>query len=330
MPAPHEIHATVLKEEVVRHIEPRPGGRYLDGTLGLGGHTEALLEAAGGHAEVLGLDRDGRALEQAGQRLAGYGDRVHRAHLPFSRFQEAMAEIGWTELDGALLDLGVSSLQLDDRERGFSFMGDGPLDMRMDPESGAAPARALVNKGSYEELRRIIKEYGDEPLAGKIARAIVRQREDTDIETTAQLAELVSRAYPPDRRRKARNHPATRTFMALRIAVNREVEELSEFLRRMPGPLKPGGRLAVISFHSLEDRLVKRAFREWAKECVCPPRQMICTCRGRAEVRLLTKKPLEASAEEVAANPRARSAKLRVCEKLADNGPTVKGRRAGP
>ncbi len=318
MPAPHEIHATVLKEEVVRRIQPKPGGRYLDGTLGLGGHTEAILEAAGGQAEVLGLDRDTKALEQASERLAAYGDRVRTAHLPFSRFEEALAELGWDGLDGAVLDLGVSSLQLDDRERGFSFMGDGPLDMRMDPESGAAPARVLVNKGPFEELRRIIKEYGDEPLAGKIARAIVKQRMDADIETTAQLAELVSRAYPPDRRRQARNHPATRTFMALRIAVNREVEELAEFLRRMPGPLKPGGRLAVISFHSLEDRMVKHAFRDWARDCVCPPRQMICTCRGRALVRLLTKKPVMAEEEEVAGNPRARSAKLRVCEKLPE------------
>jgi 16S rRNA (cytosine1402-N4)-methyltransferase len=316
VPAPHEIHATVLKEEVVRRIQPKPGGRYLDGTLGLGGHTEAILEAAGGQAEVLGLDRDTKALEQASERLAAYGDRVRTAHLPFSRFEEALAELGWDGLDGAVLDLGVSSLQLDDRERGFSFMGDGPLDMRMDPESGAAPARVLVNKGTFEELRRIIKEYGDEPLAGKIARAIVKQRMDADIETTAQLAELVSRAYPPDRRRQARNHPATRTFMALRIAVNREVEELAEFLRRMPGPLKPGGRLAVISFHSLEDRMVKHAFRDWARDCVCPPRQMICTCRGHALVRLLTKKPVTATEEEVAGNPRARSAKLRVCEKL--------------
>ena len=319
MPDPHEIHATVLRDEVVGWLQPKPGGRYLDGTLGLGGHTEAILEASEG-AEVLGLDRDREALALARQRLARFGDRVHTAHLPFSRFQDGLADLGWDEVDGAVLDLGVSSLQLDDRERGFSFLGDGPLDMRMDAGSGAAPARTLVNKGSFEELKRIIREYGDEPLAGKIARAMVRKREDEPIETTGQLAELVSRAYPPDRRRKARNHPATRTFMALRMAVNQELDELEEFLRRMPGPLAPGGRLAVISFHSLEDRQVKRAFRDWARDCVCPPRQMLCTCRGHALVKLMTKKPQEAAEQEVAANPRARSAKLRVCERLPEPG----------
>ena len=316
MPQARDIHTTVLRDEVVGWLQPRPGGRYLDGTLGLGGHTEAILEAQP-DCTVLGLDRDREALEHAGPRLAPFGDRAILRHSSFSHFEAALDELGWPGVDGAVLDLGVSSLQLDQRERGFSFLGDGPLDMRMDPSGGLAPASRLVNLAGSDELKRIIRDYGDEPLAGKIARAIVRRREDVAFETTAQLAETVALAYPPQRRRQARNHPATRTFMALRIAVNQEVEELSEFLERIPERLNPGARLCIISFHSLEDRMVKRAFREWGKSCVCPPQQLHCTCRGHALARVLTKKPQLPGDEEQAVNPRSRSAKMRVAEWLA-------------
>ncbi|MGE4551472.1 MAG: 16S rRNA (cytosine(1402)-N(4))-methyltransferase RsmH [Desulfovibrionaceae bacterium] len=315
MPQACDIHTTVLRDEVVGWLQPKPGGRYIDGTLGLGGHTEAILRADP-RCTVLGLDRDPEALAHAAERLAPFGDRAVLRHSAFSTFEAVLDELGWAEVDGAVLDLGVSSLQLDRRERGFSFLGDGPLDMRMDPEGGLPPASRVVNHAGAEELKRIIRDYGDEPLAGKIARAIVKRREQVPFETTAQLAETVNLAYPPQRRRQARNHPATRTFMALRIAVNHEVDELETFLARIPERLAPGARLAIISFHSLEDRMVKRAFREWAKDCICPPRQMQCTCRGRALARVLTKKPQLPGEAEQAANPRSRSAKLRVAERL--------------
>lgn len=309
-------HVPVMLPEVVRWLEPKPGGVYLDATLGLGGHSLGLLAAAGGRIEIIGLDRDAEALAAAGQRLAEFSGQVKLCHLAFSRFEEALDAADVAGVDGVVLDLGVSSLQLDSPERGFSFLADGPLDMRMDPSSGLAPARTLVSRMGFEELRRIIWEYGEEPLAGKIARAIIRERERAPIESTARLAEVVALAYPPQRRRQARNHPATRTFMALRIAVNREVEELEEFLARIPLRMKPGARIAAISFHSLEDRLVKQAFKREAKGCVCPAGQAVCTCEPRPRLAILTKKPLGPSEREVAANPRSRSAKLRVAERV--------------
>lgn len=310
------VHASVLLPEVVEWLGPRPGGRYLDGTLGLGGHSLGLMRAAENKAEVLGLDRDTAALELARGRLAAAGGTFHLENASFSGFEAALDRLGWDAVDGAVLDLGVSSLQLDSAERGFSFLADGPLDMRMDPGGGFKPARVLVNKARFEELRRIIGELGEEPLAGRIARAIVREREREEIVSTARLAEIVALAYPPDRRRQARNHPATRTFMALRMAVNRELEELSEFLERIPARLKPGARLAIIAFHSLEDRLVKQAFRRLAQGCQCPPRQPVCTCGLVPQLKILTKKPATPSQAEMDANPRSRSAKLRVAEKL--------------
>lgn len=312
---PGSIHKTVLLHEVVEFIAPKPGGRYLDGTLGMGGHTQGIIEAANGEATVLGLDRDAEALELAGQRLAPFGDRVIRAHINFGAFERAMDEVGWDRLDGAVLDLGVSSLQLDRGERGFSFLHDGPLDMRMDPGSGLPPAKALVARASHGELARIIREFGDEPLAGKIASAILRARAKEEITTTAQLAHIVEMAYPPDRRRQARNHPATRTFQALRVAVNRELDELNEFLARIAHRLNPGARVAILSFHSLEDRAVKRSFASQEKGCTCPPRQPVCTCGGEQTLKVLTKKPLAASEAETESNVRSRSAKLRVAER---------------
>ena len=309
-------HVPVMLEEIVGYLSPRPGGRYLDGTLGLAGHSLGLLRASGGKAELLCLDRDEQALALARERLKEFPGQVTSFHTPFSGFEDALAEAGWDQLDGAVLDLGVSSLQLDEAERGFSFNADGPLDLRMDATSGMDSARVLVNREHYEELRRIIRDLGDEPLGGKIARAIIRAREQAEITTTSRLAEIVSRAYPPDRRRQARNHPATRTFMALRMAVNHEVEELKTFLERIVRHLKPGARVAIISFHSAEDREVKESFRYWAKGCRCPLEQAYCTCDRTPVLKVLTKKPQLPTQLEIDRNPRSRSAKLRVAEKL--------------
>lgn len=313
-------HIPVMLAEVVDYITPRAGGRYLDGTLGLAGHSLGLLRASAGGAELVCLDRDEQALELAQERLQEFPGRARTFHLPFSSFETALEEAGWDGIDGAVLDLGVSSLQLDEAERGFSFMADGPLDMRMDPSGGMPPARVLVNREHYEELRRIIRDLGDEPLGGKIARAIVRAREQEEIRTTSRLAEIVVKAYPPDRRREARNHPATRTFMALRMAVNNEIGELKDFLERIVPYLNPGARLAVISFHSAEDREVKEAFRLWAKGCRCPLTQQICTCDRIPLARMLTKKPQLPTQLEMDRNPRSRSAKLRVAERLGPDG----------
>jgi 16S rRNA (cytosine1402-N4)-methyltransferase len=307
-------HVSVLVREVLQWLEPRPGGKYLDGTVGLGGHGEAILREVGGNAHLLGIDRDSRALEIAAARLAPFGNAVDLRRGDYSSFPMLLRERGWDTLDGMLLDVGVSSLQLDSPERGFSFLADGPLDMRMSPGGPMPPASRLVNKAGVEELKRIIGTYGEEPMGGRIARAIVEARAKAPIEGTRQLAEIVERAYPAAWRAKARNHPATRTFQALRIAVNDELGELERFLRAVPEHLAPGGRVVVISFHSLEDRLVKRAFREEARECRCPREQMRCSCSG-PRLRILTKKPVTPQPEEAAANPRARSARLRAAER---------------
>ncbi len=315
--SPSVQHIPVLFDQVLEFLRPRPGGRYLDGTVGLGGHARAILEAAG-KAEVLGLDCDAAALEIAANTLSPYAGRVTLAKGRFSAFEGILDEAGWDLVDGALLDLGVSSLQLDTANRGFSFLADGPLDMRMDPSGGAAPAAALVNKASYHRLKEIILRYGEDPMAGRIARALVESREKNPVLNTLDLAARVSAAYPAKMRAKARNHPATRTFQALRMAVNRELEELEEFLRRIVGRMKPGARLVVISFHSLEDRLVKWAFRTEAKGCLCPRGQAVCVCGHVATLKILTKKPVTPSQDECAANPRARSAKLRAAERIEE------------
>ena len=316
---PASVHTTVLLQEVIDWLRPRPGGRYMDGTLGMGGHSLALIRAAGEGAELAGLDRDEEALRLARVRLEEFGERVHLFHLPFSRFGEALDELGWEQLDGAVLDLGVSSLQLDEAERGFSFIHDGPLDMRMNHASGPSAAD-LVNTLKHGDLARIIRTMGEDPLAGKIASAILKARDKEAITRTLQLAEIVRLAYPPKMRHTARNHPATRTFQGLRMAVNRETEELNCYLETIVKRLKPGARLAIISFHSLEDRAVKLAFRDAAKGCKCPPHQLHCTCGGVPELSVLTKKPQLPTEAEMAANPRSRSAKLRVAEKLAPDG----------
>ncbi|CCH48827.1 16S rRNA (cytosine(1402)-N(4))-methyltransferase RsmH [Pseudodesulfovibrio piezophilus] len=319
---PASIHTTVLLHEVIEWLKPTPGGRYMDGTLGMGGHSLALMQAADGKAELLGLDRDQTALGHATARLEEFADRTHLFHLPFSRFEEALDELGWEGIDGAVLDLGVSSMQLDEADRGFSFINDGPLDMRMNPEHGQSAAD-LVNTLKHGDLARIIRTWGEDPLAGKIASAILRAREKEAITRTLQLAEIVRLAYPPKMRHAARNHPATRTFQGLRIAVNRETEELEYYLKTIVDRLNPGARLAIISFHSLEDRAVKHSFRDAAKGCKCPSHQLHCTCDGVPAVKVLTKKPLIPSEEEMQVNSRSRSAKLRVCEKLTADGEEV-------
>lgn len=310
------MHIPVLLREVVDFLAPKKGGWYLDGTLGLGGHSEAILKAVDGDAHLMGLDRDTRALECAARRLTRFGNAVCVEHSQYSNFSAVLNEHGWPLLDGALIDIGVSSMQLDTPERGFSFVHDGPLDMRMNPEGGEAPASALVNRGSFEMLKRIIAEFGEEPLSGRIARAIVDRRAQGPIESTSELAEVVSRAYPAKWRATARNHPATRTFQALRIAVNKELEELEHFLGAIVHYLKPGARVAVITFHSLEDRIVKNAFRTAATPCVCPPHVPVCVCGHKQTLRIITRKPVVPSPEEMSANPRAASAKLRVAERV--------------
>ena len=307
-----------MAQEVCELLNVRPGMRVLDATLGLGGHSLAFLRCAHGEVDILGLDRDQTAIDRASANACLYPGRLTARRMRFSRFPEALEELGWDGLDAALADVGVSSPQLDESERGFSFLCDGPLDMRMSASDGTEPAANIVNLWSFERLRDLIRDMGEEPQAGRIARAIVARREKKDIETTLELASIVEGAYPPKWRATARNHPATRTFQALRMAVNQELYELEAFLGRIVDHLHPGGRVAVISFHSLEDRLVKTAFKREAAGCLCPPRQPVCTCGHSPRLRILTKKPLTPTAAETAANPRARSAKLRCAERLPE------------
>lgn len=314
--SPASIHVSVLLDETVAALCPRPGGRYLDGTVGMGGHAAALLERAGEGAELCGLDRDVQALELARIRLESFGERAHLIHTRYSGFAAALDSLGWASVDGVLLDIGVSSLQIDSAERGFSFSVDGPLDMRMDRDSvDDAPVSRLVNRAKVEELRDIIERYGEDPQAGRIARCIVEGRIRKPIETTRELASLVERAYPAAWRAKARNHPATRTFQALRMAVNDEIGELERFMDSILARLSPGGRIAVITFHSLEDRVVKHRMRAWAQGCICPSHLPVCVCDHVPEVVLITPKPICPATHEVNVNPRAGSAKLRVAEK---------------
>jgi len=307
-------HLSVLPTEVLALLEPVSGGVYLDGTVGGGGHARLILEAASPAGRLIGLDRDPAALRKAAEVLAPFGDRVTLRHHNFSAADEVLAELGVDGLDGMLLDLGVSSHQLDEESRGFSFRGDAPLDMRMDPTSDPTAAD-VVNAAAAEELTRIFREYGEERWAGRIARRIVRVREEQPLLTTRQLAELVRDAVPGGRV-PARIHPATRVFQALRIYVNGELEHVSRGVARGIDLLKPDGRLVVISFHSLEDRIVKRLFQEEAKGCICPPRLPTCVCGHRPRVELLTRKGVRPGEAEVDANPRARSAVLRAVRRL--------------
>ncbi len=316
LPSPESVHVSVLLNETVDALAPRAGGRYLDGTVGMGGHSFALMERTGGQGFLCGLDRDTQALELARVRLAPFGEHVRLAHSRYSGFETVLDTLGWDFIDGALIDIGVSSLQIDSAERGFSFSSDGPLDMRMDRDSGDAPVSRLVNRARVEDLKDIIERYGEDPQAGRIARAIAEARIRKPIETTGDLAAIVERAYPAAWRAKARNHPATRTFQALRVAVNDEIGELERFLDAILGRLKPGGRVAVISFHSLEDRVVKHKMKSWTQGCICPKHLPVCVCHHEPEALLVTPKPVCPSEREIMLNPRAGSAKLRVAEKI--------------
>lgn len=308
-------HVSVLPGEVLELLAPRPGGLYLDGTVGGGGHARLILEASSPDGRLIGFDRDPAALAAAATLLAPFGERVTLCRGSFAGLDEQLASLDIRQVDGILFDLGVSSHQLDTPERGFSFREDGPLDMRMDPAQPTSAADLLAGADA-EELKRIFREYGEERWAGRIAREIVRVRGEAPLVTTRQLAELVCRAVPggyvPQR-----IHPATRVFQALRIAVNGELDALAAGLAAAMRTLRPGGRLAVISFHSLEDRLVKQRFREAANPCSCPPRLPVCVCGRRAEVKVLTPRGVRPAEAEIIANPRSRSAVLRAVEKLA-------------
>lgn len=299
--AMNDLHRPVLLRETLAGLTPRSGGSYFDATLGLGGHAEAVLEASGPAGRLWATDRDVDAIAVARQRLARFGDRITILHAPFSEAKAQLAAAGAPALDGALADLGVSSPQLDRGERGFSFRRPGPLDMRMDQSRGETAAEYLA-RVDEDELAAVLRDLGEERHARRIARFIVEDRESEPLTTTEALAALVARAVP---RREHHKDPATRTFQALRIVVNRELAELERLLEDLPGCLAPGGRLAVISFHSLEDRMVKWRFRALAEP------------RGEAKFRIVTKKPITADDEELESNPRARSAKLRILERVA-------------
>jgi len=305
-------HVSVLLREVVEILSPAPGRRYLDGTLGGGGHAERLLLGSDPDGAVLGLDRDAEALAAAQGRLARFGGRLITRQASFAAAREILADVQWHAVDGVILDLGISSHQIDVVERGFSFRASAPLDMRMDRRQ-QIDAGDIVNSFDAAELERIFREYGEEPQARRIAHAIVAERKIGPVETTDALAGIVERVKGGRRRDR---HPATQVFQALRMAVNDELRQLENFLDSGYELLRPGGRLAVIAFHSLEDRMVKNAFRKWSRSCICPPRALRCQCGWSQKVQLLTKKPIVPSDDEVRVNPRARSAKLRAVERI--------------
>jgi 16S rRNA (cytosine1402-N4)-methyltransferase len=311
-------HVSVMAEEVMQYLQPHSGGVYLDGTLGGAGHARLILEASSPDGVLIGMDRDAEALAAAQRELASFGERVVLRQGNFSDMCTQLDQLEIAAVDGILLDLGVSSHQIDSPERGFSFREDGPLDMRMNPKEGVSAA-TVVAETEAGELKRIFRDYGEERWAGKIARAIVTDREKTPFVTTLQLADLISRVVPAGRGPQ-RIHPATRVFQALRIHVNGELDSLRTALDTVWLRLKTGGRLVVISFHSLEDRMVKQAFRALATGCVCPPRLAVCACGEQPSVRVLTRKAVRATESETENNPRARSAVLRAMEKLPAKG----------
>lgn len=303
-------HVPVLLNECLEGLAIDPAGTYLDGTAGGGGHSSEIARCLT-TGRLISLDQDPDAVAAATERLKGLPATVVRTNFRYAR--RALADLGVSAINGALLDLGVSSHQLDDGERGFSYRQDAPLDMRMS-QSGPTAAD-LVNSAGREELARILREYGEEPYAWAIAGRIVRQREQKPFATTLELADAIASALPPAVRRKDKN-PSRRSFQAIRIAVNGEMDALSEGLDEIFDLLAPGGRFAIITFHSLEDRLVKNRFRQWATACTCPPEYPVCVCGGRAKAKLITRKPIEAAPDELESNRRSRSAKLRVIEKL--------------
>ena len=306
-------HVSVLLQECLDGLNIRPDGIYVDGTLGGAGHSSQIA-ARLTTGRLIGIDRDPVALKAAGERLKPFGDRVTLVHSNFCEIQSVLRDLGISGVDGILMDLGVSSPQLDDAERGFSYMADAPLDMRMNGEDSLS-AKDVVNTWSYEELRRILYDYGEERYAPQIASAICRRRESAPIETTMELVDIIRSAMPPAALRE-KQHPAKRSFQAIRIAVNDELGSVEKVMVDAIPCLNPGGRLAVITFHSLEDRIVKNGMANAAKGCTCPPNFPVCVCGNKPKVKLISRKPIVASNQELEENPRSRSAKLRVCEKL--------------
>ena len=307
-------HRPVLLDECIEALNIRPEGIYLDGTLGRAGHSREIARRLSGSGRLICVDRDQAALDAAQERLGEWMDRVTLVHSNFDRVSEILDELGISGVDGMLFDLGVSSPQLDDGSRGFSYMADAPLDMRMDRSEGLTAAD-VVNTWSQEELRRILFQYGEERYAPLIAAAIVRRREERPIETTLELVDIIKEAMPA-RALKEKQHPAKRSFQAIRIAVNDELSSVDRMIQGAVPRLNKGGRLAVITFHSLEDRIVKTGFGAFAKGCICPPDFPVCVCGRTPDIKLVNKKPILPSQQEIEENPRARSAKLRVAEKL--------------
>ena len=305
-------HKSVLLNECIDHLRIRPDGIYVDGTLGGGGHSYEICRRLSGNGRLIGIDQDAAAIKAAAGRLEEFADRVTLVRSNYCNMRAELAKLGITSVDGVILDLGVSSYQLDEAERGFSYHNDAPLDMRMSKEG--LSARDIVNEYSQKELSDIIFRYGEEKFAGRIAANIVREREKAPIETTLQLAEIVKNSVPAAKRRE--KNPCKKTFQAIRIAVNSEFEHLETALEDAFDMLNVGGRLCVITFHSLEDRIVKRHFAEFCKGCTCPPDFPVCICGKTPRGKLILRKPAEASEKELSENARARSAKLRVVEKI--------------
>ncbi len=306
---PQEQHRSVLYHEIIRYISPKSPGRYIDATVGAGGHAWGILNASSPGGSLLGLDLDPQALSLANQRLADFPGRFTLIQASYTTLRDQMLRIGWDSVQGIVLDLGVSSMQLDTDERGFSFLRNGPLDMRFNPDQKITAAD-LVNDLPEKELADLIWELGEDRNSRRIARVIVQGR---PFSTTRELAQALEKAVG---RSKDRLHPATRTFQALRIAVNQELRSIGEVLPTAVEALAPGGRLAVISFHSLEDRLVKQYFRKESRDCICPPEQPVCTCGHKASIKEITRHPISPAESEVQSNARARSAHLRVAERL--------------
>ena len=306
-------HVSVLLDECIDALNIRPDGIYVDGTLGGAGHSSQIAKRLT-TGRLIGIDRDPVALKAASERLAPYMDRVTLVHSNFCEIASVLKELNIDGVDGILLDLGVSSPQLDDGARGFSYMADAPLDMRMNNED-ALTAHTVVNTWPREELKRILYDYGEERYAPQIANAICRRREERPIDTTLELVDVIRRAMPPAALRE-KQHPAKRSFQAIRIAVNDELGSVEKVMRDAIPCLNEGGRLAIITFHSLEDRIVKNGMVAASKGCTCPPNFPVCVCGNKPKVKLISKKPIVSGEEELERNPRARSAKLRVCEKL--------------
>ena len=306
-------HVSVLLEECIDGLNIKPDGIYVDGTLGGAGHSSQIAKRLT-TGMLIGIDRDSVALKAAGERLAPYGDRVKLVHSNFCEIKQVLEDLGISGVDGILLDLGVSSPQLDDGSRGFSYMADAPLDMRMNNEDPITAAD-VVNTWSQEKLKRILYDYGEERYAPRIAEAICRKRAEKPIETTLELVDIIRSAMPAAALRE-KQHPAKRSFQAIRIAVNDELGSVEQVMRDAIPCLNPGGRLAIITFHSLEDRIVKNGMASAAKGCTCPPRLPVCVCGNKPKVKLISRKPITSGQEELDRNPRARSAKLRICEKI--------------